>query len=688
MKRFHFIFLLFLIFSCTALAQQSTLENRPVLFSQPLSPRIAGYDIRVRLDTEKRLLHGKEILHWRNDSKDVIRDLQFHLYLNAFRNSESTFMKESGGVSRGNKIDKDGWGFSKINSVTLPNGEELIKNMEFIHPDDDNEHDKTVVRIELNKPLPPGKTIDLNIDFTAKLPSPPFARTGAQKEYFFAGQWFPKIGVYQDGGWNCHQFHANSEFFADYGNYNVWITVPNKNIVGATGLEVNVKQNDDGTATHYYHAEDVHDFAWTTSPEFKEFTGEAQGVKIRLLMQPDHAYQAERHLAAAKVALDYFHKWYGTYPFPNLTIVDPRRGAAGSGGMEYPTLITAGTAYGIPKGLRMVEMVIIHEFGHNYWYHLIASNEFEEPWMDEGINSYSESQIIDDYYGPAGSAIDLFGIKMNDLQVHRMRYLTAPDVDKMVETSWGFYSGNSYGTNSYSKPAVVLTTLQNYLGKEKMLQVMHAYFERWKFKHPKTQDFIDVVDQVSGRNLDWYFNQAFFSNAELDYSVDRVSTRKLAEDKGFDYNLSVEKELAGKDSTSDSTAAGSGDLDSTAGASTDSTEESSLYVSRVNIRRLGDFIFPVELQVVFDNGDTLRENWDGKNLWKKYRYVKPAKLVSATVDPDYKIPLDINYTNNSKMVKKPKMGVNKLAIRFLFWMQFLMDQPEFLNLFSGLKRGA
>jgi len=681
-KRLGFLLLFFL--TTSLFAQQATLENRPVLFPEPLSPRIANYDISVKLDTEKRLLHGQETLRWVNKTGEIINELQFHMYMNAFRNSKSTFMKESGGVSRGNRIDKEGWGFIEINSIKLPSGEELIERMKYIQPDDGNEHDKTVLSVELTRPLPPGQTLELNIDFIAKLPSPPFARTGAKEEYFFVGQWFPKVGVYENGAWNTHQFHANSEFFADYGNYDVWITVPEDHILGATGQEVELKTNDDGTVTHYYHAEDVHDFAWTSSPEFVEVTGKTQDVDIRVLLQPDHAYQAERHIDATKVAVEYFQNWYGDYPYPNITVVDPRRGAGGSGGMEYPTLITAGTMYGLPEGLRAVEMVTIHEFGHNYFYHLVASNEFEEPWLDEGINSYAEMEIIDDHYEKPGTGINLLGIKINDIQFQRIRYIMMPDVDPIVKAAWEFYDGNSYGSNSYSRPAVVLATLRNYLGMEKMMELMRTYVDRWKFKHPKTQDFINVANEVSGENLDWYFDQALFTNKVIDYSVDQVRTGRIGSDSGFDFDIDVENELTLDSLKVDSLSVEEkSDLDSVESED----ENKKLYVSTVNIRRLGQFSFPVELEVVFDNGDTLKENWDGKDLWKKYRYTKPARLVSATVDPDKKVLLDVNFTNNSKSVKQHKIGVNKLSIRFLFWVQMLFDQPEFLNLFTGLNVG-
>ena len=691
-NKFSKLFISFLILVVT---QQ--INAQPVLFEQPLSPRIANYDIDVKLDTENRILHGKEKLTWFNKTPDRVSELQFHLYLNAFRNTKSTFMIESGGSHRGHKIDEAGWGYLELNEITLASGENLADQVEFIHPDNDNEDDKTVVRLPLPRPVLPGRSIVLNIDFTAKLPQPPFSRTGAKEEYFFAGQWFPKIGVFADGKWNCHQFHRNSEFFADFGVYNVHITVPKENIVGATGIEVEVKDNGDGTATHFYHAEDVHDFAWTTSPEFIEVKGKSQDVDIRVLMQPDHKSQGERHLEAAKVAVEYFQNWYGDYPYPNLTVVDPRRGAGGSGGMEYPTLITAATAYGIPEGLRMVEMVIIHEFGHNFWYGMVASNEFEEAWLDEGINSYSENQIIAEHYGPTGDMIDTWGIKMNDQHLQRISYIFEPDIDPVVQNSWDYYSFGSYGTNSYHKPSLMLTTLQNYLCKETMQQVMRTYFERWKFKHPKTQDFIDVANEISGQDLKWFFNQALFTTNVLDYSVDRVFTRKIKKEKGYDLTLSILKQDTTTtdstefqitvDSISQDINIDSVSLESDSTDTAETKKEQKMYYSGVDVRRQGDFKFPVEIAITFENGEIIHEQWDGQGLWKKFRYTKPSKLVSATVDPDNKIPIDVNFTNNSRTVKSQSKGVNKLAVRFLFWMQFLLDQPDFLNILTGMNVG-
>src|SRR5262249_23639734 len=155
----------------------------------------------------------------------------------------------------------------------------------------------------------------------------------------------------EDDGWNCHQFHAATEFFSDYGVYDVSLTVPGGWIVGATGLERNRDDNTDGTTMHRFRAEDVHDFVWTTSPDFLERLARFEDpnlppVEMRLLLQPEHADQADRHFEATRTTLRYYGEWYGAYPYGHITIVDPAW-QSNTGGMEYPTLFTAGTRWWI-----------------------------------------------------------------------------------------------------------------------------------------------------------------------------------------------------------------------------------------------------------------------------------------------------------------------------------------------------
>ncbi|HOH07757.1 MAG TPA: M1 family metallopeptidase [bacterium] len=664
-----------------------TAAGQPVLFPEPKSPRIANYDIDVRLDTEARLLHGRQVLRWRNTASHAVEELQFHLYLNGFRNDQSTFMLESGGRHRGEKLDEKGWGNIQIDSLTNAAGEELLPMTSFIQPDDGNINDKTVLRLLLPRPLPPGETITLHFAFTAKLPEPPMARTGIRKEFVMAGQWFPKIGVYEEGAWNCHQFHANSEFYADFGVYNVDITVPRGHIVGATGICYATVDNSDSTTTHRFHAEDVHDFAWTASSDFIVLNGKSQDVEIRTLIQKDHASMGARYLKAAEIAVAWFQDQYGDYPYPNLTVVDPRRGASGAGGMEYPTLITAWGAYGLPEGVRALEMVIMHEFGHNYWYHLVASNEFEEAWLDEGINTFSEMQILADTYGEAGSMIDLWGLRISDTPIQRMSYIAQPGLDPVLQPAWKYYSGNNYASMSYNKPGLMLLTLQNLVGHETMNRILRTWFERWQFKHPRSTDFIAIANEISGQNLDWFFDQALRSTAVLDYSVSEIGSREVKKASGFDF-FPADSAAAGP--SADTLAAGGSAPDTAAmGEKADpdsgqkAAQEKKLYTSTVKVRRLGEFVFPVELQMIFADGDTVNEKWDGVERWHKFSVTRPARLLSAAIDPEDKILLDVQLTNNSRTLESSSRGINKLTARILFWSQFIMDMPGVLNLFTA-----
>src|SRR5262249_57390475 len=165
----------------------------------------------------------------------------------------------------------------------------------------------------------------------------------------------------------------------------------------------------------------------------------------------------------AAAALQRYREWIGPYPYPLLTIVDPGPGGSRAGGMEYPTLITVGTAWWLPRGLRLPEIVTVHEFGHQYWYGMVASNEFEEAWLDEGINSYVEGRIMDDAYG-AASYVDLFGLRFSSRTLQRLRYLANAQHDPLTRPAWQFLDRASYSAVTYAKTALVLDTLEGLVG--------------------------------------------------------------------------------------------------------------------------------------------------------------------------------------------------------------------------------
>jgi hypothetical protein len=629
--------------------------------SGALSRQVVSYEIKARLIPDSKTVEGHEVLTWTNDSANPVSELQFHLYMNAFKNNRSTFMKESGGSSRGFKLDKKNWGFITVKKIAIQDGADLTGGMTFIQPDDGNRDDQTVMKVILPAPVKPQERIALVIDFETRLPKV-FARSGYSGNFFMVGQWFPKVGVLWNGAWNCHQYHASSEFFADYGTYRVELTVPEAYVVGATGRRSGETKNPDGTKTCVQVQEDVHDFAWTACPDFVEsrekfaMTEPPVETEMIFLIHRSHVGQKDRYVRALRQGLEFYSRHYGPYPYGTVTLVDPAPGAMGAGGMEYPTLFTAGTTSWLPAGVHLTEAVTIHEFGHGYWYGIVGSNEFEEAWLDEGINSYSEAKAMDHYYGPETSMISLGGLRIGEIPYQRLNVIGSGRFDPIVKKSWEYVSGSSYSLNVYSKAALMMLTLERWLGEDVMARVMKTYYERWKFRHPTTRDFVQVAEETSGRDLGWFFNQVLWSPDKLDYGISDLRAEEVKAPEGV-FDGQASPSLPAK------------------GGKTEAAQK--VFRNEVVVARFGEWVFPQEVQVVFADGEKIRETWDGRDRWKRFLYVKPVKVVSAEVDPDHKLVLDVNYTNNSMVLKPPRAPVLKYALGFIRWFQVLLSLLPF-----------
>jgi len=535
--------------------QPSSPSTAAIQTEQRLSLRVVAYQIDARLDVAKKAIDATETVTYRNLTGRPLDTFPFHLYLNAFQPT-STFMREvrlygTPASIPGLEWDPKHYGAIEIKSIEALGQGDLTKEMRFIQPDDTppfhNPDDHTVFHVHLRQPVAPGAEVTFRIVFYDHLPEV-LARTGYKRDFFMVAQWFPKVGVWWHGAWSCHQFHANTEFFADFGAYDVKLTVPQNYVVGASGDQVASVSSSDGTKTVTYHAEDIHDFAWTADPNFRivedSWTGSAGTVKIHLLMSPEHWRQRGRYLEALKGTLDRFDSWYGPYPYDRITLVDPPQGALQAGGMEYPTLITGGVTWWEPAGLRATEAVVVHEFGHQYWYGMVATNEFEEAWMDEGINSYSEVKVMDSLYVAAASLLDFWGLTAGESGARRLFYLSQPDTDPMARFAYQYMNMGAYGAITYDKTATVLLTLEGLIGQETMRQAMHTYFMRYRFNHPTAQDFLKTVEEVSGQNLRWYFDQAVYGTSVLDYEVlsirsDRVDWYEKNPPKGKNGRLFI-----------------------------------------------------------------------------------------------------------------------------------------------------
>ena len=619
--------------------------NSPV----PLSQRIVHYEIDAKYDASSRTVDATEVLTYHNLTGQPLDHFPFHLYQNAFQ-PNATFVRDSklmGSRDTGyEKWEAKYYGSEDIKSIEVGGQGDLTRNLQFIAPDDDNKDDKTVADLHLAKPIPAGAFVQFKIVFQTKFPETQ-ARSGWKRDFVLGGQWFPKVGVWWHGAWNAHQYHNTTEFFADFGVYDVKLTVPQDEVIGASGIEVSNVTNSDRTKTVTYHGDDIHDFAWTASPRFKvkeaDYQAQMGPIKLRFLMQPAHWDQVDRHERITRETLDHFEKWYGPYPYKTLTVVDPEPDSA-AGGMEYPTFITAGTTWWMPEGLHEVEGVVEHEFGHQYWYGMVATNEFEDAWLDEGINSYTEVKVLDSILGKDTSVLNLAGATYGEPEQQRDFYISTPDRDAMAQNAYAYVNSFSYGGVTYGKTASVLLTLEGIIGEDTMNKAMHTYFMNYRFTHPTKEDFLKTIEEVSGKDLRWYFNQAVYGTQVLDYEVLSANSYPI------DWFEEKKKDKKG---------------------GKDAKDSDTIYQSYVTVHRKGDFVMPIEVEVKFDNNEKVREHWDGQSRWTRFSYQKKAKVISAEIDPDHTIHIDRDNFNNSLLVEPNPKPTHKLSTYWLFLTQWM-----------------
>jgi aminopeptidase N len=258
---------------------------------------------------------------------------------------------------------------------------------------------------------------------------------------------------------------------------------------------------------------------------------------------------------------------------------------------------------------------------------MVATNEFEDAWLDEGVNSYTECKVMDSVFSPKTSFLSQFGITVGNREVQRIQFIGVADLDPLARKAYEYASFNSYGGVTYGKTASVLLTLEMVIGEDTVQKALRTYFMRYRFTHPTKEDFLKTIEEVSGKDLRWYFNQAVYGTQVFDYEVMRISSDPV------NWYKKDFKEKKGE----------------------------TVYDSRVRIHRKGDFVFPVEIEVKFDNGEKVREQWDGQDRWVRFTYRKKAKIESVEVDPDHKINLDRDNFNNSRTADPRAAATRKLA---------------------------
>jgi len=561
-----------------------------------LSNRVTEYHISVSLDERSGTLMGDQIVTWKNPGRKAVSEMYLHLYPNAFAPG-STFLRESGGKLRGDKMKEGSYGRMELTSLTTEEGETLLPRLHYVQPDDGNRNDRTLITFRLPEPVKPGDSVTLRMKFSVTLPDI-FARMGKAGNFMMAGQWFPKIPVYETvgmrgraiEGWNLHQYHGDSEFYSDFGIYSVRIEVPDGYKVAATGFLTKTPSVTGGRKSFQFYADDVHDFAWSASPDFvyveDSFSSPGiPGVRIKLYLDPLHQNLKDRYMHAAKSALAKLGQWYGEYPYSTLSVVVPPAAGNGAGGMEYPTLVTAAAAQSDSPGYEL-ERTLLHEIAHQYWYGLVASNEFEEAWLDEGFTSYTEDKLMSSIYGV-----------LPNLPVEAS-YMTHPEPLNL--SSWKFSSSDGYAENVYMRGKLVLSALEKQVGDKAMSKILRTYFQKYKFKHPSFLDFQRVVETVTKEKWGDFF-RAYVQQGEMaDFSVESIQTRKT--DNGYE--------------------------------------------SVILLRRNGGSPEPVSVWLQFEDGQSVRKRWDGAQPHVQLKLESAAPLKYAVIDPGNHVVLDNRKYNN------------------------------------------
>lgn len=602
----------------------SGVEPNAIITPKPqvLSTRVAEYHIDVRLDENEKKLIGEQSITWTNPGRKPVEEMYFHLYPNAFLSDNTTFMKESGGKLRQDKATANSRGYLKLESLETTEGESLLPRLHYVQPDDGNPDDFTLAKLRLPDPVAPGEDITLHMKFEVKLPEV-FARMGYAGDFVMAGQWFPKVAAYETAGtrgraiegWNIHQYHGNSEFYSNFGIYSVRIQVPETYTVAATGFQTKPAASKEGRKTYQFYADDVHDFAWAASPDFiyvedAYSTAGIPGVRIKLYLDPAHENLKDRYMHAAKSSLAKYAQWYGQYPYSTLSIVVPPKGGNGAGGMEYPTLITAFAADTDNPGYEL-ERTVVHEIGHQYFYGMIASNEFEEAWLDEGFTSYAEDKVMESEYG----------VKPN-LSLEAS-YMTDPAPLKQL--SWSYRSHEHYAENVYIRAKLVLFGIEKQVGTKTMQKIMRTYYQKYKFRHPSTADFQKVVEQVTKSKWTEYFREYVYGGQMADFAIESIRVHPVE------------------------------------------TEQGRQYESIVLVTKRGGSFGPLSVLFQFADGKTEKKQWSGEEKHVQFRLVHDAPLLWAEVDPDRHVVLDNKRINNFMKTELPEasrirwsIGVSKL----------------------------
>ncbi|MFB0515734.1 MAG: M1 family metallopeptidase, partial [Candidatus Neomarinimicrobiota bacterium] len=606
------------------------------------------YTMQVRLDTENHQLTGTSHIVYTNHSPDSLRHFFLMLYPNAFKPGSVRY-REAQQIYRRPAypratprayISEDNPSGIDISSLTLtlPSG---AATSSF-------KVDDTILEVALPEPLAPGARLTLDLEWVHTVRRHT-GRAGYRGEQYDMAQWYPKVVVYDEHGWNNEPFHLMGEFYGEFSTFDVTIDVPYSYVLGATGVvtsgdpgweaarvdtsvpfnkwsetyreerESRLAGKEDERRTITFHAEKVHDFAWIASADFVYESGSWNGTQVNVLYNLRVGQDwTKKVVQRSERTLEWLSTRFGPYPYPQVTTTHALMG----GGMEYPMLVMNGSES---------ESLIVHEIGHIWFYGMLGNNEMEEAWLDEGFTTFQTSWYMTSRYGHLG--VDQTALPDTWFQRHRKRTPSLAQVQWLgasLQTSGynepiataAYRSGSSfaYGRNAYTKASLMLEQLQYILGEETFDRAMQSYYRQWALKHVNEYRFRRAMEQASGQELDWFFDQWLHTAGYLDYAL--KGWKQHPTDEGYEVT--------------------------------------------VNLLRKGPWEAPVVVEAITATGQRVRTTWDDfrHQTTGTVTLQAPEKVRRIVLDPDDKL-MDIDPRNNRSGMLPTSVGFMPLVAYYL-----------------------
>jgi len=402
--------------------------------------------------------------------------------------------------------------------------------------------------------------------------------------------------------------------------------------VAATGVLTHAVDAGGGMRTLTYHADDVHDFAWMADPYMEVMTGQAKladgSVEVRVYHRPEQRAFARRHLEAATGAIEKFSALFVPYPWSIMSVVDPPvDAAAGAGGMEYPTLVTtSGDSVFARPGVRILELTTVHEVGHNWFQGILASNEPEEAWLDEGVNEWADAHVMAELYGQRTSALDWGGWQAEaSALVRAISSQTDPSPSPIATGAYAFVDSDAYALSSYIKTSQALRTLENMVGSQPFAAAMKTYAKKFAFHHPTGRDLFDTLAAELGQDLGWFFGPVFHEVGGLELKLRHAACRPSHGPRGVFGAGSARKTVTEHEEPNTGS-----------------------WTCEIVVQNTGTIHVPVEIELRFADGSTQLLRWDNRDGASWRRFPTPpeepiehsSRLVEVRIDPNNKIALD------------------------------------------------